>query len=213
VRIGTAGWNVPAALGDGFPKAGSHLERYATRLNCVEINSSFYRPHQKKTYEGWARSTPPTFRFAVKLPQSISHTEDLRFKPEDLDRFASEAGGLGAKLGVLLVQFPPRLAFDQPAAAKLFDALRRYFRHPVACEPRHASWFTSDVGQWMAERQIARVAADPARVDGAGEPGGWRGFFYIRLHGSPDVYYSSYDEDALASLASRTELLVPEAPV
>jgi uncharacterized protein YecE (DUF72 family) len=65
----------------------------------------------------------------------------------------------------------------------------------------------------MVERQIARVAADPARVSGAGEPGGWRGFFYIRLHGSPDVYYSSYDEDALGSLASRTELLAAEAPI
>jgi uncharacterized protein YecE (DUF72 family) len=81
-------------------------------------------------------------------------------------------------------------------------------------EDRHrASWFAANVDQWMVERQIARVAADPARVSGAGEPGGWRGFFYIRLHGSPDVYYSSYDEDALGSLASRTELLAAEAPI
>jgi uncharacterized protein YecE (DUF72 family) len=65
----------------------------------------------------------------------------------------------------------------------------------------------------MTEREIARVAADPARADGASEPGGWRGLFYFRLHGSPDVYYSSYGEDALASLASRTAILATEAPV
>ena len=31
-----------------LPPGGSHLERYARRLNAVEINSSFYRPHQSQ---------------------------------------------------------------------------------------------------------------------------------------------------------------------
>jgi uncharacterized protein YecE (DUF72 family) len=181
LRIGTAGWNVPTALIDEFPTAGSHLERYAARLKCVEINSSFCRPHQKKTYARWARSTPEAFRFAVKLPQSISHADDLQFKLDELERLALDVEGLGTKLSVLLVQFPPRLAFDSPPAGMLFDTLRRYFKHSIACEPRHASWFAPEVDQWMVRRQIARVAADPARADGAGEPGGWRRFFYIRL--------------------------------
>jgi uncharacterized protein YecE (DUF72 family) len=212
VRIGTAGWNVPATVRDVFPASGSHLERYAARLNCVEINSSFYRPHQQKTYAGWADATPETFRFAVKIPQAISHAEGLQFNPEDLERFMGEVYGLGAKLGVLLVQFPPGLAFE-PAASGLFEALRRQSKVTVVCEPRHASWFTADVDAWMEQRQIARVAADPARAPGADDPGGWRGISYFRLHGSPRIYYSSYDAATLALLASKLDKIGAQTPV
>jgi uncharacterized protein YecE (DUF72 family) len=203
LRMGTAGWNVPASQSNTFPKAGSHLERYATVLNCVEINSSFHRPHQKTTYERWARSTPDAFRFAVKLPRSISHAKNLRFNQDDLMQFAGEVGGLGQKFGVLLVQFPPSLAFDEQMAAYLFDMISLHIREPIACEPRHASWFEREVDEWMAARRLARVAADPERANGAGNPGGWQGLRYIRLHGSPRIYYSSYDLDFLQRLNER----------
>lgn len=65
LRIGTAGWTVPARYAADVPKEASQLERYARGLNAVEINSSFYRPHQRVTYERWAKSTPDEFRFSV----------------------------------------------------------------------------------------------------------------------------------------------------
>ena len=46
-------------------------------MNCVEINSSFYRPHQQKTYERWAASTPKGFRFSVKVPKLLTHDQRL----------------------------------------------------------------------------------------------------------------------------------------
>ena len=48
--IGTAGWSIPKAHADRFPKDGTHLERYAHCLSAVEVNSSFYRDHQEATY-------------------------------------------------------------------------------------------------------------------------------------------------------------------
>jgi uncharacterized protein YecE (DUF72 family) len=51
--------------------------------------------------------------------------------------------------------------------------------------------------------EVARVAADPARAAGGDTPGGWDGLAYFRLHGSPRVYYSSYDEEFLVRLARR----------
>jgi uncharacterized protein YecE (DUF72 family) len=121
--------------------------------------------------------------------------------------------GLGEKLGVLLVQFPPDLAFESGAAGAFFEALQCQSKVAAVCEPRHASWFTADVNGWMQQRRIARVAADPARVAGADDPGGWRGISYFRLHGSPRIYYSSYDEHALTSFASTIECLAGTAPV
>jgi hypothetical protein len=57
---------------------------------------------------------------------------------------------------------------------------------------------------------VGRVAADPARVPAAIEPGGWRGTAHLRLHGSPRRYYSAYDAAALDALAAR--LRPPDAP-
>ena len=72
----------------------------------------------------------------------------------------------------------------------------------IACEPRHASWFTEDANALLTARRVARVAADPARCDGASEPGGWHGLAYWRLHGSPVMYRSSY-ADRLGLYAER----------
>jgi uncharacterized protein YecE (DUF72 family) len=201
--IGTAGWSVPSRYAAEVPQGGSRLERYARRLDAVEINSSFCRPHQRKTYERWARSVPAGFRFAVKVPKAITHEQRLSDCGALLDRFGTEVTGLGGKLGVLLVQLPPKLKFEKRVADRFFRDLRQRFDTSVACEPRHASWFTSAINDWLAERRIARVAADPAPVTDAGEPGGWNGLAYYRWHGSPRIYYSDYDDAALAALGQR----------
>jgi uncharacterized protein YecE (DUF72 family) len=201
--IGTAGWSVPSRYADRFPAESSHLERYAQRLNAVEINTSFYRPHRRTTYERWAASVPEGFRFAVKLPRTITHERRLEDCEDLIDRFAAEVEGLGAKLGVLLVQLPPSLAFKADAVDTFFTALRRRIDAPTACEPRHPSWFASEAEVQLAALEIARVAADPARAVGAGQPGGWEGLAYYRLHGSPQIYVSDYDDAVLAATRRR----------
>ena len=74
------------------PPHGSNLARYAARFAAVEINSSFYRPHRPETYARWADSVPAGFRFAVKLPKSITHEKRLQEFGAELDRFAAEVG-------------------------------------------------------------------------------------------------------------------------
>jgi len=205
VYIGTAGWGIASVYADAFPGPGTHLARYARHLNAVEINSSFYRPHQRKTYERWAASVPDGFRFSVKLPRHITHTLRLQDFREPLTRFLEEAAGLGEKLAVILVQLPPSLGYDARNAEALFRALRDQSRAAVACEPRHAGWFTPAADALLRASRVARVAADPARAVKDGEPGGWPGLRYWRLHGSPKIYYSDYDAAALSSLAARLE--------
>jgi uncharacterized protein YecE (DUF72 family) len=201
--IGTAGWSVSSRYASDIPLGGSHLERYARCLNAVEINSSFYRPHQFKTYERWAGSTPADFRFAAKVPKAITHEQRLVDCQALLDHFVEEISGLGDKLGGLLVQLPPTLVLEKRFAGRFFRDLRKRVDVPVACEPRHASWFASDAGDWLAKYGVARVAVDPASVEGAGEPGGYSGLAYYRWHGSPRVYYSDYDGVALKALETR----------
>ena len=125
LRVGTAGWSVPSRCVAEVPPGGSHLERYARRLNAVEINSSFYRPHQRKTYEQWAQSTPNSFRFSVKMPKAMTHEQRLADCGALLDRFVAEVTGLGDRLGVLLVQLPPKLALEERVAGGFFRNLRK----------------------------------------------------------------------------------------
>ncbi|HEY0885759.1 MAG TPA: DUF72 domain-containing protein [Ramlibacter sp.] len=201
--IGCAGWALPRDMQDRFPGEGSHLQRYAAQLPVVEINSSFHRPHRHAVYARWAASVPPHFRFAVKLPRTITHVAKLRDCAAALDEFLGQASGLGEHLGCLLVQLPPSLAFDLELAGTFLDLLRTRWAGPVSLEPRHASWFTAEVDVFLAARRMARVLADPVLHPGGERPGGWDGFAYLRLHGSPRTYYSSYATELLRALARR----------
>jgi uncharacterized protein YecE (DUF72 family) len=201
--IGTAGWSIPALYAQTFAGTGTHLARYGAVLNAVEINSSFYRPHQRKTYARWAASVPEDFRFSVKLPRAITHHQRLTDFEAGLARFLDEVSGLGRKLGVILVQLPPGLVYDPQTATVLFQALEQPKLAAIACEPRHPSWFTPQVDAALKDLRIARVAADPPRATADGTPGGWQGLRYWRLHGSPKIYYSDYSHAALVPLSAK----------
>ena len=201
ILIGTAGWAIPGIHRDRFPAEGSHLARYAAVFDAVEINSSFYRPHRRSTYERWADTVPQRFRFSVKLPKAITHVARLSDCREPIAAFAEQVAGLGPKLGAVLVQLPPSLAFEPAVAARFFEDLGAHVECFVAVEPRHASWSSPAAIAMLAERRIARVAADPAVIPDGGVPGGWIGGFYRRLHGSPEIYRSAYGPARLAGIA------------
>ena len=202
--IGCAGWNIPKEAAAAFPEAGSHLERYGAVFSMVEINSSFYKPHRPQTYARWAESVPDGFRFAVKVPRSITHDAQLRDIDELLERFAGEVGELKDKLGCLLVQLPPKFAFHDETVRDFFLRLQERFSCMVACEGRHPSWFSETATELLSERGVTRVIADPA----AGQPGPHvptTDDVYMRLHGAPRIYYSSYSDEYLAALVRELE--------
>lgn len=202
IVIGTAGWSLPARDAGDFGAGDSALARYATRFDGVEINSSFHRPHRRATWERWAGSVPAGFRFAAKIPKAISHQRKLADCGDLVARFLDEVGGLGGKLAILLLQLPPKLAFDPSIAEPFLAALAAATPARLVCEPRHPSWFEPAPDALLNRLRIPRVAADPAIVPAAALPGGWRGLSYWRLHGSPNIYRSSYDDGRLDLYAS-----------
>jgi uncharacterized protein YecE (DUF72 family) len=204
--VGTAGWSVPREHGPLVPESGTHLQRYATQLSAVEINSSFYRPHQPQTYRRWAESVPPAFRFSVKVPKLITHVQRLQHCEALLDEFLSQCLPMSDKLGCLLIQLPPSLIYDVVTATAFFRALRQRHEGAVVLEPRHESW--REANGLLIEHRIGRVAADPSPITGGTTPGGWSGIRYWRLHGSPRIYYSDYDLGRLQALAAKIQLSV-----
>lgn len=202
VCIGCAGWGLSSKVAAHFPTQGSHLERYAQVFSSVEINSSFYRPHQPKTYARWAASVPDTFQFCVKIPRTITHELRLRETDAALRTFIEEVASLGDKLGCLLLQLPPSLALNEWQARSFFSTLRGLTNTRVVCEPRHVTWFTPAAAEIMREAGIACVHAHPSPTPGI-EPLGDPHTLYIRLHGAPHIYYSAYDATFIDAVAAQ----------
>lgn len=203
MRIGTAGWSIPDDAKAAFPAMPSQLEGYASVLGAVEVNSSFHRPHRISTYQRWAAAVPDGFRFAVKVPKTITHESRLSGVEPLIDGFLAEVAGLEGKLGPLLVQLPPSLTFQVEIAECFLRHMRDRVAGPVACEPRHATWFEPDAEALLVAFRIGRVAADPALVPQAGRPGGWQGLTYCRLHGAPRIYHSTYADDVIRDTLTR----------
>ena len=204
-RIGTAGWSIPKQYVRDFSLIGTHLERYSQIFSCTEINSTFYRSHRSSTWARWVESVPEGFLFSVKAPKAITHDANLMCGSEPLKVFLAEVKILGAKLGPILFQLPPKAAFNSTAAEAFFNRLREQHRGPSVLEPRHPSWFTPQAAHLLQKFCIARVAADPARIPAAAAVGGWDQFLYCRLHGSPRMYYSAYPKSYLKILAASIE--------
>jgi uncharacterized protein YecE (DUF72 family) len=198
LRIGVAGWSLPAQVRQKFADEGSHLERYASVLSAVEINSSFYRDHQAKTFAKWRAMTPGDFRFSVKLHQRFSHEKTFKFGVRDLKKVVEDMEHLEEKFGLLLIQLPASLSFS-PKVERLFDFLRRTTSAGFVIEPRNLSWVCPEAIDLYREYRISKVLADPERAKSSKKIN-FAGCDYYRLHGSPVIYRSSYDQAYLEEL-------------
>jgi uncharacterized protein YecE (DUF72 family) len=182
-------------------------------FRCVEINSSFHRPHASATYAKWRDSTPLDFLFAVKMPRTITHERKLRDARGPFVSFLAQTDGLAEKRGPILVQLPPSLSFEVSAVTEFFNVVRTHYEGPIVCEPRHASWFSAAAASLLDQYRISRVAADPPPVSEAAVPAGWPDVVYFRLHGSPRTYWSRYDAGDIVRLSLSVRVMASAAQV
>ena len=203
VYVGTSGWSLSHHVAPGSRPGLTGLERYAEYFNAVEINSTFYRVPRRSTIERWRESTPEDFRFAVKLPRSITHEARLVDVEATTSAFCELIARFEQKLGPLLVQLPPSLELDMTVARAFLTHLTRVAPAPVVLEPRHPTWFGEAAERLLLDSGVARAAADPGCCAAATQPGASLRPAYFRWHGSPHKYFSAYLPEAIASLAQR----------
>ncbi|MBW3602246.1 MAG: DUF72 domain-containing protein [Actinobacteria bacterium] len=161
VWIGTSGWQYADWRAAFYPPTvpqGQWLEHYAARFRTVELNNSFYRLPPRSRFEQWARRTPDDFVVAVKASRYLSHMKRLRDPDEPVGRLMHSAGGLGDKLGPVLVQLPASFKVDAARLAAALEAFPDQAR--VAVELRDPTWFCEPVRAVLAERNAALCLAD-----------------------------------------------------
>ena len=116
--------------------------------------------------------------------------------------FLDQSSHLGVKLGCYLIQLPPSLKFDPGHTANFLREFREISNVPAVCEPRHVSWSSQHASDILSSFQVGIVQADPSPVPqlkdvSAGD------VVYLRLHGSPRIYYSNYDGRQLEEISAR----------
>ncbi|MGV3631008.1 MAG: DUF72 domain-containing protein [Bacteroidota bacterium] len=179
-----------------MPAAG-WLSFYASRLHTLELNNTFYRFPQLSTMQSWYAKVPEDFSFSVKVPKTITHLKKLNDCAELLDDFYSVCReGLQDKLACILFQFPPSMKYSDEMLEKVCASLKPGFRNVV--EFRHESWWNEQVYKTLRENKISFCSIShpslPDTIIATTETA------YIRLHGTPRMFYSDYSEETLDKL-------------
>jgi len=161
IWFGTSGFSYKEWRPSFYPEGLSEkqfLQFYATRLNSVEIDYTFYRMPNPKTIDAWKAATPEKFKFTLKASQQITHRQRLKIPSEALDYFVSVVPGLGGRLGLVLFQLPPFFKCDQQKLEMFLSALPRGVTS--AFEFRHDSWFTQEVYRLLRKYNVGLCVHD-----------------------------------------------------
>ncbi|HNY65519.1 MAG TPA: DUF72 domain-containing protein [Deltaproteobacteria bacterium] len=201
--VGTSGWNYDHWKGLFYPAGlprSRWLDHYASTFTTVEVNATFYRQVGAGTFEKWRSGTPDGFVWAVKAHRFITHTRRLSGVEGPVKTFLDAACNLGDKLGPILFQLPPSLAFDARTAAAFFSLLPEGLRYVL--EARHASWTAPDALAMLEGHGIAWCISDTAGrylcLEALTAP-----FTYLRLHGSRRLYASEYSPAEISGWAEK----------
>lgn len=219
VLVGTAGWSYPDWENVVYPpgKTATRLRTIAEYLDCIEVDSSFYRPPSPRTTENWVKNLAdrPGFRFLAKAWQRFTHERTQRWTPTELDLFTRGLAPLreADRLDALLFQFPWSFRNDATNRDWLAAIADSFAGWPVAVEVRHDSWDDPEIFRRLGmifcniDQPQLNHCLPPTGIVTA--PTG-----YYRLHGrnarnwfrgNQDVYGGRYDY--LYSDAELDELL------
>jgi uncharacterized protein YecE (DUF72 family) len=201
-----------------------YLAWYADRFPIVEVDSTFYRPPTPRMVRSWHNRTPAGFKFALKVPQVITHQKQLRDCEDEVTGFVSAVEPLGEKAACALLQMG---YFNRGAFGSLEDFLPvlddflaawPHRKLPLAVEIRNPRWvgreFTDVLRRHNAaltlteQKWMPRPAEVGDRVDPVTGP-----FSFVRLIGDREAIEKitqTWDKvvvDRSAELAETAEVI------
>lgn len=199
IWIGTSGWTYSDWLGKFYPPEipkNRWFEYYAQQFNAVELNATFYRQFPEKTFRHWYELTPPDFKFVVKLSRYITHVKRLVRVGKSIRIAEQSAQSLMEKLGLVLLQLPPNLAYRPDRLMKTI--LQFSDSSKVAVEFRNRQWFTDEIKSMLTELKVVFCNIDSPNIRVYDWLTSHTG--YIRLHGHTKMYDYNYHHEMLAQI-------------
>jgi uncharacterized protein YecE (DUF72 family) len=224
ISIGIAGWSYSDWKGIVYtePKI-DQLEFVSGFIDCIEINSTFYRPPFEKTTKSWLQRTSkhPDFFFTAKLHRDITH--EGKIEAETVKQFHKgfEPFLEADKLKHLLIQFRYDFSdtnLNRQHLSKIVESFSDAFS--LAIEVRHKSWQMPDALEFLQGLGVSVCNLD--------YPTTWNSFDmqrctvgkkgYFRMHGRnvekwfskagrDETYDYYYKENELTQIKQRIDEL------
>ena len=201
IYVGTSGWNYSHWKGVFYPQGLSQtkwLEFYHQYFNCVEVNVTFYRLVQKKTFENWHKRTPQNFSFVIKGSRFITHIKKLADAKDSLNLFINNVKGLEEKLSLILWQLPPSFKKDTKRLVGFLKLLKKTKIRQVF-EFRNETWFNQETYDLLKDYNFCLCIAHSNRFPCLKEA--TADFLYLRFHGGESLYSSNYSDKELKEWA------------
>ncbi|MBC5826230.1 MAG: DUF72 domain-containing protein, partial [Candidatus Eremiobacteraeota bacterium] len=215
IYVGTCGFSYRDWIGTFYPTgiaARDMLEYYARHFPVVEIDSTYYAVPKPELFVAMAQRTPDRFRFAVKVPGSVTHVPaDVRPPAQDISAFAASLQPLRAagKLAAVLAQFPHGFRPGSASRQRL-DELRGFWPDlPLVAEFRNREWQDARTLRDLARLDIGWCNVDQPHFRSLLRAGSevTSGIGYVRFHGRN---YANWWKQARAAHERYSYLYSPE---
>ncbi|HEY1039249.1 MAG TPA: DUF72 domain-containing protein [Bacteroidia bacterium] len=195
--IGCSGYYYSAWKNKFYPNTiqpKEWLRYYSTIFNSVELNGTFYRTPRLSDLKRYREQTGGEFRFSVKMSKAITHIGRLNESAEQIAGFQKLIKeGLGNKLNYFLFQMPPSFHYTTENLDRIIKNIPHDPENVI--EFRHLSWWKDEVIEELRKAKLTFCNIDYPGLDT------WfittSPHFYLRLHGNPQLFKSSYSTDKL----------------
>ena len=167
IRVGVGGWIYEPWRANFYPPGlpqARELSYLAAHLTATEINATYYRLQDAKSFAKWRDAAPDGFRFAVKGSRYCCNRKNLAEAGEGMERFVDQGiVELGDKLGPINWQLKDTKRFDPDEIAAFLALLPREHRGvPLrhAIEARHESFDDPAFYELVGEADVAVVVTE-----------------------------------------------------
>lgn len=173
------------------------FEYYCQHFDTFEINATFYKFPTLKILQNWFDRTPDKYLLSVKAPKLITHIHKFNNCETLLEDFYSRcAEGLQHKLASVLFQLPPSYHYSEERLQHIISQLDLKFQNVI--EFRHESWWIPEVSNELNKHNITLCTVSHPKLPETVFTDGPQ--IFVRLHGTPKMFYSEYSTDELVKL-------------
>lgn len=202
-RIGCSGYYYPAWKNKFYPeglKPKDWLKHYSTIFNTVELNGTFYRVPKLSDLKKYTEITSDDFTFSVKMNKTITHFKKLKDCKQLIEEFQNLIEeGLEEKLGYFLFQMPPSFHYNEENLERVLNYLPKKTENIL--EVRHASWWEGDAEKILKKHKVSLCNVDFPGLNSHFTKTSSE--FYLRLHGNPELFKSSYSSEKLQEFSKK----------
>ncbi|MBP2282474.1 uncharacterized protein YecE (DUF72 family) [Flavobacterium sp. CG_23.5] len=173
------------------------FEFYCENFDTYEVNATLYKFPILKSLQKWNDRSPDHFLFSVKAPKQITHLKKFIDCKAEINNFYSICKeGFKEKLACILFQLPTGIPYNLQLLEIIISSINPDFKNEI--EFRHESWWSQKVYDRLSENQIVFCRVNhptlPRNIVVNNTT------VYVRLHGSPTMFYSNDSHDDLKIL-------------